>query len=133
MARQKTLYSLLDVKKKTGISYPTLIKYARDYADQIPAVGKGRNRRYTVESIKVFERIFAQRRPGRRRGADWVKHPPGSVATLPVGTAVAPSGPFQLAEEDRELLRNVLEALQEVLGKLETLSEAAGRGGSSGE
>jgi hypothetical protein len=124
MARPKTLYSLLDIKKKTGISYPTLVKYARDFADQIPAVGKGRNRRYTVDSVKVFQRIFAQRRPGRRRGADWVKHPPGSVATLPGGTADATPGPLQLAEEDRELLRNVLEALREVTAKLETFSTA---------
>ncbi len=118
MARQKTLHSLLDVKKKTGISYPTLIKYARDYADQIPTVGKGRNRRYTVESIKVFQRIFAQRQPGRRRGPDWVKHPPGSVATLPGGTVDPAPGPLQLADEDRELLRNVLEALRDVADKL---------------
>ena len=121
MARQKTLYSLLDVKKKTGISYPTLIKYARDYADQIPAVGKGRNRRYTVESVKVFQRLYDQRRPGRRPGADWVKYPPDAEASLP-GQGGAP---VQLAEEDRELLRNVLEALRDVADKLETFSEAA--------
>lgn len=126
MARPKTLYSLLDIKKKTGISYPTLIKYARDFADQIPAVGTGRNRRYTVDSVKVFQRLYEQRRPERRPGADWVKHPPGSVATLPGGTADA-AGPLQLAEEDRELLRNVLEALREVADKLQAFSEAAVR------
>ncbi len=60
MARPKALYSLLDIKKKTGISYPTLVKYARDFADQIPAVGTGRNRRYTVDSVKVFQRLFAK-------------------------------------------------------------------------
>ena len=125
MARRKTLYSLLDVKKKTGISYPTLVKYARDFADQIPAVGQGRNRRYTVESIKAFERIYEKRRPGRRPGADWVKHPPESVATLP-GETAAPErgGPLQLAEEDRELLREVLEALLDVAAKLHAFSEA---------
>lgn len=64
MARPKKLFSLLDVKKETGISYPTLIKYARDFADQIPAVGQGRHRRYTVEPIKVFERIYAERKTG---------------------------------------------------------------------
>jgi len=125
MARQKTLYSLLDVKKKTGISYPTLVKYAKEFADQIPAVGTGRNRRYTVESIKVFQRLFAKRRPGRRPGAGWVKHPPGSVATLPSGTADASPDPLRLADEDRELLRNVLEALREVAAKLDTLTEPA--------
>jgi len=121
MARQKTHYSLLDVKKKTGISYPTLVKYARDFADQIPAVGTGRTRRYTVESIKAFQRIFAQRRPGRRPGADWVKHPPGSVATVPDGAGGAPPGLLRLAEEDRELIRNLTTALREVADKLHVL------------
>jgi hypothetical protein len=127
MARPKTLYSLLDIKKKTGISYPTLVKYARDFADQIPAVGTGRNRRYTVDSVKVFQRLFAKSRPGRKPGADWVKHPPGSVATLPGGMAHSAPGPLQLAEEDRELLRNVLEALREVADKLQVFSEATAR------
>jgi len=124
MVRPKTLYSLLDVKKKTGISYPTLIKYARDFADQIPVVGKGRNRRYTVESVKAFERIYAKRKTGRKPGEDWVKYPPGAEAALP---GQGGGGPVQLAEEDRELLRNVLKALREVSAKLEAFSEAAAR------
>ncbi|HEX9944184.1 MAG TPA: hypothetical protein VGG03_19410 [Thermoanaerobaculia bacterium] len=124
MARQKTLYSLLDVKKKTGISYPTLIKYARDYAEKIPAVGQGRNRRYTVESIKVFERLYKQSRPGRRPGADWVKYPADAEASLP---GQGGGETVQLTEEDRDLLRNVLEALRDVAGKLQALSESAQR------
>jgi hypothetical protein len=125
MARHKAPYSLLDVKKKTGISYPTFVKYARDFADQIPAVGQGRSRRYTVESVKAFLRIYEQRRPGRRPGADWVKHPPESVATLPGETADPErGGPLQLAQEDRELLRAVLEALRDVAAKLHAFSEA---------
>jgi len=51
------------------------------------------------------------------------------VATLPGGTAVATSGPLQLAEEDRKLLRNVLEALRDVAAKLDSFSEAAARSG----
>ena len=120
MARQKIHFSLRDVSKKTGISYPTLIKYARDFKDQIPVVGTGRTRRYTVESIRAFQRIYDKRRTGRRPGADWVKHPPGSVATLPAG---APAGLLQLVEEDRELIRNLTAALREVADKLHALLE----------
>ncbi len=58
-----------------------------------------------------------------------MKHPPGSVATLPGGMADAAPGPLRLAEEDRELLRNVLEALREVAAKLDSFSEAARSGG----
>ncbi len=135
MARQKTLYSLLDVKKKTGISYPTLVKYAKEFADQIPAVGTGRNRRYTVESIKVFQRLFAKRRPGRRPGAGWVKHPPGSVARLPEAQGGPTPGqssplrqeaPLRLAEEDRELIRNLREALREHSSKMDVWLTALG-------
>jgi hypothetical protein len=143
MGRHKQLYSLLDIKKKTGISYPTLINYARDFADQIPTVGTGRNRRYTAESVKVFQRIFAKRRPGRKPGAAWAKHPPGTPATMPgekgsptpSGTsalhqedATAFSGPLQLAEEDRELIRNLTEALREHAARMEAWLTALGLG-----
>jgi hypothetical protein len=119
MARQKIHYSLMEVKKKTGISYPTLIKYARDFADQIPSVGTGRRRRYTAESIRAFRRLYGQSRPGRRPGEDWAKN---SAAP---GGASAPRQ-LQLAEEDRELLRSVLEALREVSDKLTSFSDIEG-------
>ena len=129
MARQKKLYSLLDVKKETGISYPTLVKYARDFADQIPAVGFGRSRRYTVESIRVFQRIYAKRRPGRRSGEAWVKHPDGTPIITPLMADGSKPGQLQLAPEDRELIQKLTEALREVSAKLEAFTEAGGKSG----
>ncbi|MEA2605179.1 MAG: hypothetical protein QOF89_6171 [Acidobacteriota bacterium] len=119
MGRPKLIYSLKDIERKTGISYPTLILYAKEFADQIPTLGSGRTRRYPAEAVAVFQEIFSKRRPGRKRGAAWR----GLNASPAEGEEATPAPPLQLAEEDRELMRNLTEALREVAAKLEAFTE----------
>ena len=121
MGRPKLIYSLKDIERKTGISYPTLILYAKDFADQIPTIGSGRTRRYPAEAVAVFQQIFSKRRPGRKRGAAWR----GLNASPTDEAASSPAPSVQLAEEDRELMRNLTEALREVAAKLQAFTEAA--------
>ena len=120
MGRPKLIYSLKDIERKTGISYPTLILYAKEFADQIPTLGSGRTRRYPAEAVTVFQQIFAKRRPGRKPGAAW-RGPNASPADR---EASPQAPPVQLAEEDRELMRNLTEALREVSAKLQALAES---------
>jgi hypothetical protein len=136
MGRHKAPYTLKDIERKTGISYPTLILYAKEFADQIPTEGEGRTRRYPAEAVPVFLRIFSKRRPGRKPGAAWAKRPKaaqsepgGSSVPGPLPQEGAPPAPglLQLAEEDRELMRNLTEALREVAAKLQAFSEGAVR------
>ena len=119
MGRPKLIYSLKDIERKTGISYPTLILYAKEFADQIPTLGSGRTRRYPAEAVAVFQQIFSKRRPGRKRGAAWR----GLNASSPDGADATPP-PLQLAEEDRELMRTLTEALREVAAKLQAFTES---------
>ena len=119
MGRPKLIYSLKDIERKTGISYPTLILYAKEFADQIPTLGSGRTRRYPAEAVAVFQQIFSKRRPGRKRGAAWRGQ--NASPADEAGSTSAP--PLRLAEEDRELMRNLTEALREVAAKLQAFTE----------
>jgi hypothetical protein len=136
MGRHKASYTLKDIERKTGISYPTLILYAKEFADQIPTEGEGRTRRYPAEAVPVFLRIFAKRRPGRKPGAAWAKKPkaaqsepggsvPGPSSAMPQEGATPAPGLLRLAEEDRELMRNLTEALRDVAAKLQAFAEEA--------
>lgn len=52
-----TLYTLTEVKEKTGISLPTLQKYKKNHQDRIPSVGEGRTQKYPPEALDVFKQL----------------------------------------------------------------------------
>ncbi|MDA8020202.1 MAG: helix-turn-helix domain-containing protein [Thermoanaerobaculia bacterium] len=52
-----TLYTLTEVKERTGISLPTLQKYKKKHQDRIPSVGEGRTQRYPESALAVFEQL----------------------------------------------------------------------------
>jgi predicted DNA-binding transcriptional regulator AlpA len=60
------LLTLTEVGERTGISYPTLRRYADEHADRIPSEGEGRRRRYRPEAVAVFQEIRGGSRPGRK-------------------------------------------------------------------
>jgi predicted DNA-binding transcriptional regulator AlpA len=66
----RRLLTLTQIRKLTGISYPTLVRYVRLYADQLPHEGLGRKRRFYPESEAVFRRLREEGgRGGRRKGS----------------------------------------------------------------
>jgi hypothetical protein len=58
------LLSLQQIRKETGISYPTLLRYTKLHLDRIPHVGSGKRRRYPREAVEVFREL----RRGSTRG-----------------------------------------------------------------
>lgn len=58
------LLPLTKIAERTGISYPTLRRYAQEHEDEIPSEGEGRKRRYHPEAIEVFKRIYGDGKPG---------------------------------------------------------------------
>ena len=66
-ADQKLL-TLLEIGRRTGISYPTLLRYVKVYGDEIPHVGEGRKRRYPVAAVKEFRRLRRASKRGPRAG-----------------------------------------------------------------
>lgn len=61
------LLTLTEISRRTGISYPTCIKYAKENLGVIPHVGSGRQRRYQTEAVAIFRNLRGQSRRGRRR------------------------------------------------------------------
>jgi DNA-binding transcriptional MerR regulator len=60
------LLPLTAIAEKTGISYPTLVRYVKLHGDRIPSEGKGRSRRYHPDAIAVFKELRAESPRGRR-------------------------------------------------------------------
>ena len=69
------LISLSEIGRRTGISYPTLLRYVRLHGKKIPSHGTGRKRRFPVEAVPVFSQLRKQSRRGRRKGSTAKKAP----------------------------------------------------------
>lgn len=66
---RKDLLTLTEVGERTGISYPTLVRYVKLHGDRIPYEGEGRRKRYYPEAVKVFNEIRSESPRGRRKGS----------------------------------------------------------------
>jgi predicted DNA-binding transcriptional regulator AlpA len=84
------LLTLTEVRKRTGISMPTLQKYKKRHAERIPSVGKGRAQRYPESALAVFAQLREENlsRRGRPR-----KTAAGSGAAKKRGKAAASKRP----------------------------------------
>ena len=101
------LLTLTEVGERTGISYPTLVRYVKLHGDDIPYEGEGRRRRYHPEAVEVFQKLRSQSGRGRRKK--------GTAA--PASSAAASSGGGKAAAGDATLAKRVgaLEKTQEEL------------------
>ncbi len=110
---QGSLLSLSEIGRRTGISYPTLMRYVKLQLDKIPHVLEGSRRLFPEEAVEVFRTIRASTRRGRRKGS----------VSKAVSSAVPVSG--ALSKKIRELekaqkqiskqLRDVLDHLRKPL------------------
>lgn len=60
------LLTLTEIGERTGISYPTLVRYVKLHGDEIPSEGEGRRRRYYPEAVAVFQRLRSESGRGRK-------------------------------------------------------------------
>jgi DNA-binding transcriptional MerR regulator len=63
-ADREGLLTLVEIGRRTGISYPTLLRYVRLYLDRLPHTGSGRKRRFRPAAVDEFRKL----REGSRRG-----------------------------------------------------------------
>ncbi len=82
------LLTLTEIGSRTGISYPTLLRYVKNHIEQIPHVGEGRTRRYRATAVKVFEKLRAK--SPRGRAAATPKRKPGRPPGRPPATGAKP-------------------------------------------
>lgn len=62
------LLTLTEVAERTGISYPTLVRYVKLHRERIPFEGRGRRKRYHPEAVEIFQQIRSESPRGRRKG-----------------------------------------------------------------
>ena len=80
------LLTLTQISETTGISYPTLVRYVRLYADRLPHEGKGRARRFYPQAVDVFRQLRSESgRGGRKKGSG------ASAGRAAAAAAVPPS------------------------------------------
>jgi len=60
------LITLSEIGRRTGISYPTLLRYVKLHIRKIPHEGQGRSRRYPVAAVDVFQEIRGSSKRGRK-------------------------------------------------------------------
>lgn len=58
--------TLTAIAEQTGISYPTLVRYSKVHAAELPSRGTGRARRYAPGAVEVFRRLRSESPRGRR-------------------------------------------------------------------
>ena len=74
-AAPEGLISLSEIGRRTGISYPTLLRYVRLHGRKIPSHGTGRKRRFPPAAVPVFSQLRKESRRGRRKGSPAKKAP----------------------------------------------------------
>lgn len=99
-----SLLTLTEIGNRTGISYPTLSRYVKQFLGEIPHEGKGRGRRYHAAAVEVFQRLRgASGRGGRKPGS-------GRKPGRPAGSgAAAAAGDGSLARRVQSLEKAVQE------------------------
>ncbi len=100
-----SLLTLTEIGNRTGISYPTLSRYVKQFLGEIPHEGKGRGRRYHAAAVEVFQRLRgASGRGGRKPGRK-----PGRPAGSGAAAAAAAAGDGNLARRVQSLEKAVQE------------------------
>ncbi len=113
--RQKkgSLLSLSEIGRRTGISYPTLMRYVKLQLDKIPHVIDGGRRFFPEEAVEAFQRIRSSTRRGRRKGSG---RKAASASLPPSGALTKKIRDLEKAQRDiAKQLRSVLDHLKRPL------------------
>jgi hypothetical protein len=101
-AVNRELLTLVEIGRRTGISYPTLLRYVRLYLDRLPHTGSGRKRRFRPAAVAEFQKLRGESRRGRRAA------PPSAVApSLARQLAKLERGQRSLARQIRDLRKTL--------------------------
>jgi len=108
------LLTLTEVAERTGISYPTLVRYVKLHRERIPFEGRGRQKRYHPEAVEIFQQIRSESPRGRRKGG--AKKSGGRAAGSPA-TDGSVARRLQSLERSQERLTQELRELVKHLKK----------------
>lgn len=103
------LLTLVTIGRRTGISYPTLLRYVRLYLERLPHSGTGRKRRFHPAAVAEFQKLREQSRQGRRGGGSPSQKAAPSVSRQ---LATLERGQRDLARQLRELRKELRRPLR---------------------
>ncbi len=113
------LLTLTSVSERTGISYPTLVRYVKLYSSRLPHVGSGRARRFKPEAVEVFRELRQQSgRGGRRRGPGRPAGEGGRRRGRPPGSASGVAGRLRALEKSQAALEKRMKRFVSSVTKL---------------
>lgn len=125
------LLTLTEVSERTGISYPTLVRYVKLHGDRIPYEGEGRRRRYHPEAVEVFKELRSQSGRGRKKASAGTGGGSGSGAARASSGSGDGSGRLaqrvQSLEKSQERLESQIRELIQQLRKPMTVTLQRGR------
>ncbi|MCB1034023.1 MAG: hypothetical protein KDD47_09345 [Acidobacteria bacterium] len=113
------LLTLAEIGRRTGISYPTLSRYVKQYGDRLKSEGAGRARRFYEEAVEVFHELRSQTGRGRKAGAAAGKKAKGSKPGRVRGRAAKSAAPATDADLAKRVadLEKQLKALERKLAR----------------
>lgn len=113
------LLTLTEISKTTGISYPTLVRYVRLYADRLPHEGKGRARRFYQQAVDVFRQLRGESgRGGRKKGSGAGRPAAARRGRPPAEPAGALAKRLQALEKTQQSLEKKLRSFVASVQKL---------------
>jgi DNA-binding transcriptional MerR regulator len=120
------LLTLTEVSERTGISYPTLVRYVKLHGDDIPYEGEGRRRRYHPQAVEVFQKLRSQSGRGRRKkgaAAPAAASPAAGGGGGGGGARAAAAGDGSLAKRVRSLEKSQEKLEQQIRDLLRELKK----------
>ena len=113
------LISLSEIGRRTGISYPTLLRYVKVHRARIPSHGTGRKRRFPEEAVAVFQQLRQESRRGRRKGGTAKKRrASASTASRSSGPLSGVEGRLRQLEKGHAAVARDLLRLRKALARL---------------
>lgn len=121
------MLSLMQVKERTGISYPTLLRYTRLHLDKIPHDDSGSRRRFPEAAVDVFRQLRQQSTRGRKPARPDKLAMSGQRRKSPPPAGSGVESRLDRLEASQRALQAELKALVEILGKPMTITVQRGR------
>ncbi|MFN7961286.1 MAG: helix-turn-helix domain-containing protein [Thermoanaerobaculia bacterium] len=112
------LLTLTQISEKTGISYPTLVRYVKMHGRSLPHEGKGRRRRFHPEAIDIFKRLRSESPRGGRKAAAKAAPKTRSAKAAPARGAKASSEASARVVSLEKAVRNLEKKLESLVSRL---------------
>lgn len=114
--KRSGLITLTEVAKKAGISYPTAVRYVREFIERLPHEGTGRTRRFYPTAIEAVRQLREESGRGGRKAVAAVRQVGRQVGHQIEGAVAAQIRELQRTQKQlEEKIRGVVKSLQKFL------------------